>query len=139
MKKSVSLIAMAGLFLMLSLMGVAVLHGDEPAGKRPPPKVRLVPRALPGTSAVPGRSAARPMSKSAPQKTTAAEATRGEVARILGVLRRGTFPATAPPSTPEPIPDATVTPKPAVAVPPEGRVRILTKQEAEAIAAQPKP
>ena len=105
-----------------------------------PPKPRLVPRPVPGLAKDALKSDRQPAPSTAAVTTKAAsvEGPSSDKARIVAIYRRGTLglpkepPAAAPLTSQE-------APKPAIAAPKPGQVRILTKAQADVVAAQPSP
>ncbi|MDB6075649.1 MAG: hypothetical protein JWO89_3289 [Verrucomicrobiaceae bacterium] len=105
-----------------------------------PPKPRLVPRPVPGMSKDALKSDHQPAPSTAPitAKAASGDSPSPDKARIVAIYRRGTFtlPKELPATATLPSPESA---KPTIAVPKPGQVRILTKAQADLIAAQPSP
>jgi hypothetical protein len=131
-------------FTLLSLAAVALLPLQQGRAADPEHKPKLVPRGIPGMSK--GETPSTPSSRAALKATsfksvqpvTKQAADPSAQAQIITIYRRGTFPL--PPSSNETAaPAATLetTAPSAPKVPPPGKVRILSKEEADNIVKQP--
>jgi hypothetical protein len=104
------------------------------------PKPRLVPRPVPGMAKDSLKSDRQP-APSTPlvtPKAASVDSPSLDKARIVAIYRRGTF--AAPKEAPGPAPlTGPETAKPAIPTPKPGQVRILTKAQADVVAAQPSP
>ena len=138
-----------------------VLAGPAPAGKTVAAKPKFAPRAVPGMSnhdpntepagdharayTAPTRAA---VARTSSAPSAASSAAAAAPTRILMIYRRGTVelppapqqaPAVIPASLSTPLPAAEAQARPATFTPPPpGVVRIVSKAEADAIAAQVK-
>jgi hypothetical protein len=133
----------AGLLLPGSLPHAIAAPG--PATPAVAPKPKLAPRPIPGMSgnsaptlSRPRAPASRTVASKGPATTPAAGG--AETARILGVLRSGSIalpPIAATPAAPPEFPDTGMIRPASLTTPRPGQVRIISKAQADALAAQP--
>jgi hypothetical protein len=111
------------------------------------PKPKLAPRPIPGMSGSAAPAPSQPLAPTAkrvaPKSQAPSVASSGvEQARILKIYRSGTVAVPPPPPeaarASEPADAGLVRPA-SLATPRPGQVRIISKAEAEALAAQPEP
>ncbi len=130
------------------IITVALFTWQPAKAADPEVKRKLVPRAIPGMSHSPAGTSSptttKPRTISAGKLTSqeASQADSTAQAHILAVYRRGTFTLpietqlenaaaiSAQPSTPA---------APALVAPPPGKVKVISKSEAEKFAKQPSP
>ncbi len=135
--------------LLAALLGACILRTAS-AGPSPQTvagKPKFAPRAVPGLSASSLPTVVHPVAapaKPAPRQPSAvvSAATTGDETRILMIYRRGSAalpPSLAVPPTPAAAPAPALVRPVSFTNPRPGEVRIISKAEADALAAQPNP